>query len=165
LSEYFCEATDLRTVMTSQTKANPPRWAYLPFQISVTLAALMLFNQAVFAGQFLAGTFGSLHTHRENATFAGISMLLAAGCAVLVRWPGKGPIWPLLACLGLFGLIAVQIILGFARLLTVHIPLGVSIIVLAVLLVVWAWRSLPQTPIATDTAALGDGARETLVQR
>jgi hypothetical protein len=130
--------------MTGQTKAKSPRWAYLPFRISVTLAALMLFNQAVFAGQFLAGTFGSLHTHRENATLAGISVLLAAGCAVFVRWPGKGPIWPLLACLGLFGLIVLQIVLGFARMLTVHIPLGVSIIVLAVLLAIWAWRPLPK---------------------
>jgi hypothetical protein len=86
-------------VMTDQTKASaPPQWAYLPFQITITAAALVLFNQAVFAGQFLAGTFGSLHAHRENATYAGISVLLAAACAVLVRWPGQGPLWPLLAC-------------------------------------------------------------------
>ena len=42
--------------------------------------------------------------------------------------------------LGLFGLIALQIMLGFARVLTVHVPLGVAIILLAVLLVIWAWR-------------------------
>ena len=154
-----------RTVVTDQTKATPPRWAYLPFQITISAAALMLFNQAVLAGQFLAGTFGSLHTHRENATYAGISVLLAAACAVLVRWPGQGPIWPLLACLGLFALIALQIILGFARALTLHIPLGVSIIILAVLLVIWAWRSRPRARNPpTDTAAPGDGAGEMPVQ-
>jgi uncharacterized membrane protein YozB (DUF420 family) len=50
------------------------------------------------------------------------------------------------AGLGLIGLIAGQIALGFARLLTVHIPLGVAIIVLAVLLTVWAWRPHPPAP-------------------
>jgi hypothetical protein len=133
--------------MTNPIKVDPPRWAYLPFQITITGAALMLFDQAVFAGQFLSGTFGSLHTHRENATFAGIAVLLAAACAVLVRRPGQGPIWPLFACLGLFGLIALQIVLGFARVLTVHIPLGVSIILLAVLLVIWAWRARPRAAV------------------
>jgi hypothetical protein len=148
--------------MTDQTGAGPPRWAYLPFQISITLAALMLFDQAVFAGQFLSGTFGALHTHRENATFAGLSVILAAACAVFVRWPGRGPIWPLLACLGLFALIALQIVFGFARQLTLHIPLGTAIILLAVLLAVWAWRSRPPTPIqpipatGTETPAMDE---------
>jgi hypothetical protein len=139
--------------MTEPVTAKPPRWAYLPFQITITAAALMLFNQAVFAGQFLSGTFGALHTHRENATFSGIAVLLAAGCAVLVRWPGKGPIWPLFACLGLFALIALQIVLGFARALTVHIPLGVSIIMLALLLVIWAWRARPRATVASPEPA------------
>jgi heme A synthase len=106
----------------------------------MTVAAVLLFDQAVYAGQFLSGTFGALHTHRENATFAAIATLVAAVAAIPIRWPGGGPFWPMLACVGLFGLIALQIALGFARTLTVHIPLGVSIILLAVLLVIWAWR-------------------------
>jgi hypothetical protein len=129
-------------------KPAPPQWSYLPFQIAITAAGVMLFDQAVFAGQFLAGTFGALHTHRENATFAGIAVLIAAACAVLVRWPGRGPLWPALACLGLFALIALQIVLGFTRLLALHIPLGVTIILLALLLVTWAWQARPQSPAA-----------------
>ncbi|MCW2878630.1 MAG: hypothetical protein JWQ95_2730 [Sphaerisporangium sp.] len=113
----------------------------------MTFAAVLLFDQAVFAGQFLSGTFGALHTHRENATFAAIATLVAAVAAIPIRWPGGGPFWPMLACVGLFGLIALQIALGFARTLTVHIPLGVSIILLAVLLVIWAWRP-PRAPTA-----------------
>ena len=100
----------------------------------------MLFNQAVFAGQFLDGTYASLLVHRENATFAGISVLISAVAAVLLRWPGRGPRWPILACIGIFGLIAVQIILGFARAINLHVPLGVATILLAVLLAIWAWR-------------------------
>jgi hypothetical protein len=126
--------------------AKGPAWVHWPFRIGISVAALLLFNQAVFAGQFLSGTFGSLQTHRENATYAGISVLVTGACAVLLRWPGRGPLWPSLACLGLFGLIALQIALGFARMLTIHIPLGVSIISLAMGLTIWAWRYRPNRP-------------------
>jgi hypothetical protein len=115
-------------------------WPWTLFRICCTVSAVLIFNQAVFAGQFLGGSFGALHTHRENATVAGIAILVTAGSGLLLRLRG-GPAWPALASLGLFGLTAAQIALGFARLLTVHIPLGVAIIVLTILLTRWSWRS------------------------
>jgi hypothetical protein len=123
--------------------SKAPGWTHWPFRIVMSVAALLLFDQAVFAGQFLAGAFGALHTHRENATYAGITVLIAGISSVLLRWSGRGPWWPPLACLGLFGLIALQIILGFARALVVHIPLGVAIIMLTLSLTIWAWRYRP----------------------
>lgn len=100
----------------------------------------MLFDQAVFAGQFLDGAYGSLETHRENATYAGLAVLAALVSAILLRWPGCGPWWPILACVGIFGLIAVQIMLGFARTIWLHVPLGVATIGLSAGLALWAWR-------------------------
>jgi hypothetical protein len=120
--------------------ARTPGWPRWVFRITSTVAAVMLFDQAVFAGQFLDGSYDSLHVHRENATLAGISVLISALAAVLLRWPGRGPWWPIAASLGMFGLIALQIVLGFARAVSVHVPLGVATILLAVLLAVWAWR-------------------------
>lgn len=124
---------------TSAVLPSPawPRWV---FRVASTLAAIMLFDQAVFAGQFLSGSYSSLHLHRENATYAGITVLLTGVAAVLQRWPGRGPAWPIFACLAIFGLIALQIVLGFARVITVHVPLGVATIMTAVALAVWAWR-------------------------
>jgi hypothetical protein len=124
--------------------------AYLPFRLAISAAAVLLFDQAIFAGQFLSGTFGALHTHRENATVAGLVTVGAALAALPIRWPGRGSIWPLFACVGLFGLSAVQILLGFRRELTVHVPLGTAIIVLALLLAIWAWRPhrVSQSPLA-----------------
>jgi hypothetical protein len=122
-------------------EAGPPRWPLWVFRGTATLAAIMLFDQSVFAGQFLSGTYDALLVHRENATFAGISVIVSAVGAVLLRWPGRGPWWPMAACLGLFGLIALEIVIGFARVLTLHVPLGVVIIVLAGGLAVWAWRT------------------------
>ena len=128
-------------------------WHYWPYRIAMSVAAVLLFNQAVFAGQFLGGSYPSLATHRENATYAGIAVVVAALAAIPIRWPGRGPWWPLAATFGLFGLIALQIVLGFLRLLEIHIPLGVSIIVLAVLLVCWAWRSHPSPAQRPDEPA------------
>jgi hypothetical protein len=119
-----------------------PRWPRWAFRVTSTVAAVMLFDQAVFAGQFLSGRYESLATHRENATFAGIAVLVAGVAAVLVRRPGRGPWWPTLACLGLFALIAGQIALGFARVISLHVPLGVLIIVLGTAVTVGAWRKL-----------------------
>lgn len=113
-----------------------PRWA---FRIAATLVAVMLFDQAVFAGQFLSGIYPALDMHRENATYAGISALIAAIAAALQFRPGGGPWWPIAGYLLLFGLIGLQIALGFAHALAVHVPLGVAIILIAAALAVWGW--------------------------
>ena len=133
--------------MVTRTAVEPagpsiaaPRWPLWAFRVTSTVAAIMLFDQAVFAGQFLDGGYGSLQTHRENATYAGIAVLLSGVAAVLVRWPGRGPWWPALACLGVFGLVALQIALGYARAITFHVPLGVAIILLEASLAFCAWR-------------------------
>jgi len=115
-------------------------WIPWPLRVTSSLSALLLFDQAVFAGQFLSGAFSALQTHRDNATYSGLAMLATAVGAALLRWPGRGPIWPLFACLGLFALIGAQIAIGFARLLVLHIPLGVLTIVGAVALSAWSWR-------------------------
>jgi hypothetical protein len=128
-------------------------WTYWPFRLTITAATVLLIDQPIYAGQFLSGTFSALHTHRENATAAGIVVLVAALAAIPIRWPARGPQWPLWACVGLFALIGGQIALGFLRLLTIHIPLGVAIIVVAVLLAIWAWRPHPPVPEQPRAAA------------
>ena len=115
-------------------------WVYWPFRLVIAVAAVLVFDQAVFAGQLMAGTFTALASHRENATVSGITVAVGVLAAIPIRWPGRGPSWPMLACLGLFGLIAAQIALGFTRLLALHVPLGVAITLVTVLLAVWAWR-------------------------
>jgi hypothetical protein len=130
--------------------------AYLPFRLLVTVAAILLFDQAVFAGQFLSGTFGALEIHHQNAIHAAYAVLGAGLAAVPIRWPARGPVWPVFACLGLFGLIALQIRLGFLRELTVHVPLGVSIIVLALLLLIWGWRPHCGPAGPSTSGATGD---------
>lgn len=116
-----------------------PVWPRVLFRVAATVAAVMLFDQAVFAGQFLSGVYPALEVHRENATYAGISVLVAAVCSVLLLRPGRGPWWPLVAYAGVFVLIGVQIALGFAHVLAVHVPLGVAIIMISAAIAVWSW--------------------------
>jgi len=135
------------------TDTNRAGWVVWPLRLGATIATLLLFNQAVFAGQFLSGTFASLQTHRDNATYAGVAVLITAACAVPLRRPGGGPIWPAFAFLGLFALIALQIALGFARTLTLHIPLGIMIIGLSGRLTLWSWSYRPGRAPRTDPTA------------
>ncbi|HEV7962395.1 MAG TPA: hypothetical protein VGP57_07650 [Actinoplanes sp.] len=135
-----------------------PLWPWAALRICSTATAVLMFNQAVFAGQFLAGSFGALHTHRVNATAAGIAVLVTGVAALLVRLLGGGPWWPAYACLGLFGLVAAQIAVGFARVLAIHVPLGVTIIALTLLLTGWSWRASPRPAAAAggdDPSAAG----------
>ncbi|MDI1466058.1 hypothetical protein QEZ54_34290 [Catellatospora sp. KI3] len=131
----------------------PPRWVVWPFRLLITLAAILLLLQAVLAGQFLSGVYASLAAHAANAPLAGFTVLLAAVAAVLLRWPGRGPWWPMPAAFGLFLLTGFQIGMGYARLLAVHIPLGVSVIMLAGFLTGWSWRYRPATVARTAAAA------------
>jgi heme A synthase len=115
-------------------------WSRWLFRGMATVATVMLFDQAVLAGQFLAGSYNSLRYHRENATYAGLSVVACLIAAVLLRWKRHGPGWPIVAYTGLFGLVALQIAVGFARLLSLHVPLGVAIILIAAALAAWSWK-------------------------
>jgi hypothetical protein len=53
--------------------------------------------------------------------------LVQAVLAVLVWRPGRGPSWPAIASVGLLVAILLQIAMGQASQLAVHVPLGVAI--------------------------------------
>jgi hypothetical protein len=127
-------------VRPAAPRPSGPKWPRRLFRATTTVTLIMLFDQAVFAGQFLSGSYEALRVHRENATYAGIAVLVSTIAAVLLRRPGQGPWWPAVASAGLFGMVALQIALGFARAITVHVPLGVAIMIGAAGLAAWSWR-------------------------
>jgi hypothetical protein len=130
---------------------RPARWFHLPFRLLSSLVAVLYALQAVFAGQIMAGTFGSLLVHQNTAAFTDMVLVVTILAAVLQRWPGRGPLWPVAAVPALLGLSALQNYLGFSRLMTFHVPLGVLIIVLSFLLARRAWL-LPGAAQATPSA-------------
>lgn len=141
----------------TQTRRYPTRpWARWVFRVAVTCEALFAFAQAVLAGGFLAGHYQLLALHKENATVTGVAAVVMTLVAVAQWRPGRGPLGPVFVSAGLFAAEAAQIVLGYARVLAIHIPLGVSIIAAIVLLLVWAWR--PIAPPDEDTSATREEA-------
>jgi hypothetical protein len=117
------------------------RWPLWLFRVVVTLSAVLLFNQAVFAGEFLSGTYPALAFHREFASLAGISVMVTLIAAILLRFIGRDSWWPILSQAALVGCIVAQIVVGYAGVLFVHVPLGVATIMAMTLMAVWSWRS------------------------
>lgn len=117
------------------------RWVWWTFRVLVSLLAIDAYTQAVLAGRFLSGEYGSLLMHRDNATDGVAILSFVLIVVAIVAWrtkqaPGKLVVLTVL----LSGVIALQIMFGFERTLGVHIPLGVAIIALTTVLTVWAWR-------------------------
>jgi hypothetical protein len=120
-------------------RTSPRRWTVWVLRGSATIHALAAFGQAVLAGRFLSGDYAMLGLHAENASLVGLSGF-ALLVAALLHWrPGGGPGRVALACLALSAAEVVQIVLGYGRVLGVHVPLGVAIIATAVGVLVWAW--------------------------
>jgi hypothetical protein len=114
-------------------------WTIWLFRATTLIASILMFDQSVYAGQFLSGVYGSLISHRDMSTYAVVSIALCVVASVLVRWPGRGPWWPVPATLVLLGTTALLTNLGYRAVLGLHIPLGVLAIVLTIGLTVWAW--------------------------
>lgn len=115
-------------------------WTLALFRAVVTCEAALALGQAVLAGSFLSGHYQALDLHALNATATGLTAVAQIVAALLLWRLGGGPSWPFLAGIALFGAEAGQIAMGYARVLAVHVPLGVAIIACTFLMLVWAWR-------------------------
>ncbi|MET0418874.1 MAG: hypothetical protein ABW022_22895, partial [Actinoplanes sp.] len=91
------------------------------------LVLLQVLVQAALAGGFITGQVSLLGLHSANGILLFLtSGVLVVGAVLLVR-PGRGPWWPIALTAGIWLLIAVQAGLGFARLVGLHIPIGVTL--------------------------------------
>jgi hypothetical protein len=113
--------------------------------VVTVLTTLSAFTQAVLAGGVVAGRIESLPLHSTNGLLLAVGTLALLVALVLAWRPGGGPAWTPLAGLLLTAATLVQLGLGFARSLAVHVPLGTTVIIAQVMLLVWVWRrTLPE---------------------
>jgi hypothetical protein len=110
------------------------------FRAVIALHALAVFTQPVLAGRFLIGDVAMLTVHGTIGTVVGVLGIVQLAVALVHRRIGRGPWWPVLACLGLMLAGSVQAYLGFSRAVGVHVPLGVAVVTATVLLFIAAWR-------------------------
>lgn len=135
------------TAPAESVSVGPPRHGRVArtirraLRIVITVHALDAFAQAVLAGGFLNGYYGLLGLHRYNAIL-GVVILgyLQLAVAILYWRPGRGRGWPALACLGISAAESLQIVFGFERMLSVHVPLGVAIVMIMTIMTIWVWR-------------------------
>ena len=116
-------------------------WPFPLFRAVVAVQTLLVFAQAVFAGQFLSGDGAALGLHELSGTEIITVVALAQIVAAVFVWrPGRGPWLPAVLSVVLFFAVGLQIGMGFAGQLSVHVPLGVAILAVLVALLVGAPR-------------------------
>jgi hypothetical protein len=99
----------------------------MALRVVLRLLAVLVFAQAVFAGQFLDGNEAWRDWHASNGMLVlPLLALVEVVLAVLVWRSGRGPGWIALASVGLLLAILVQGGMGRNGQLAVHVPLGVA---------------------------------------
>jgi hypothetical protein len=106
---------------------------------AVLTVHLAVLAQPVLAGMFLTGDVDAIEWHVTVAFTLLADGLLVIAAALGYVLVGRGRWWVLAAAVLLLPADGLQITMGFARVLEIHIPLGVAIVVTSVLLAGWSW--------------------------
>ena len=119
------------------------------FRLLATVHAVLCLLQPVSIGQYLDGRYGLLRVHQVAA---GLLVLTALALGVVaVGYVLTGGRSGALACGLLFFLEGLQTGLGYSRSLGLHVPLGVAVVALALVIAVLVWtpaaaRRRPRRP-------------------
>ncbi len=117
------------------------RWTLV---VILGIHAAVAFNQSILAGLYLSGNLDAMELHGVLGSSLTVLIMLQGVVSLLFFFPGRGPWWPLLAAIVLFFVDGIQVGMGYARTLGLHIPLGVSIIVVTIAMFVWSLRWKPK---------------------
>jgi hypothetical protein len=120
-------------------------------RVIAVVLLVQVITQAALAGGFISGSVTMLGFHTAN----GILLVLTSGAlipaAVLLWRPGRGPWWPIVFAGAYWFLISIQVGIGFARIVGLHIPLGVTAFGLICGFTWWAC-AYRHTPVAVAVA-------------
>jgi hypothetical protein len=134
----------------SQTR--PARqWPIIVIRLLAVLVLLQVLIQAALAGGFVTGDVGLLGWHTANAMLLVLTSAALLPATILLVRPGRGPWWPIVVSILLWVVIVLQIGLGFARLVGLHIPLGVSVMGLIAAFTWWAFAWTGPVPVDPST--------------
>ena len=138
--------TDMTDLVRPPTDAPAaPRRPLLPaalvlLRVVATAHALLAVTQPVSIGQYLSGVYSWLGVH---STGAGLLILVAMAVGVVSIGYAivGGRIWVAVVGPLFFFADGLQTGMGYARTLSVHVPLGVAIVAGSLLFAGWTWRS------------------------
>jgi hypothetical protein len=125
--------------------ARRPRLTLWLLRITATIQLVLVLVQPVLAGLFLTGDVDAIEVHAAVATAVAFVELALIGVAVAYTVV-RGRLWVLPASVALLVAVGLQMAVGYNRALQFHIPLGVVIVAMSVLLAVWAWTPAAARP-------------------
>jgi hypothetical protein len=114
-------------------------------RITATIQLVLVLVQPVLAGLFLTGDVDAIEVHAAVATAVAFVELALIGVTVAYTVV-RGRLWVLPASVALLVAVGLQMAVGYNRALQFHIPLGVVIVAMSVLLAVWAWTPAAARP-------------------
>ncbi|TMR94712.1 hypothetical protein [Nonomuraea basaltis] len=120
---------------------TPPGWIVWSLRALATAHLAGVLAQAALAGLFVTGDVDLLTWHRNNGGFTHSLLYLQLVAAILLWRPGRGPLWPAVASLGIVAAETVQVALGQSRVIALHFPLGMAIFGLSAVFTAWTWRA------------------------
>ncbi|MEU4217501.1 hypothetical protein [Actinoplanes sp. NPDC026623] len=127
---------------------NPPArsWPIAVIRALTLILLLQVLAQAALAGGFVTGNVSLLGLHSANAILLVLTSAALLPATILLVRPGRGPWWPIAFSAGLWVAIVLQVGLGFARLVGLHIPLGMTVMGLTAALNWWAFSYRAAAP-------------------
>lgn len=135
----------VKTLVRPAGTDRRPRLSLWVLRVTATVHLVLVLAQPVLAGLFLTGNVDAINVHAGVAGGLGFTALalVAAAIAYVVR---RGRLWVLPVMVVQFLAIGAQMALGFSRALGGHVPLGVAIVSVSVLLAVWVWTPAAAVP-------------------
>ncbi|GIE82366.1 hypothetical protein Aph02nite_83160 [Actinoplanes philippinensis] len=124
--------------------SQPRRWPVALVRVLALITLLQVLLQAALAGGFISGHVGYLTAHSVNGSLLVLTVMALGVATILLFRPGRGPWWPILLSAVLWWMVAVQVGVGFARLVGLHIPLGASILALTGAFAWWSFSYRPR---------------------
>jgi hypothetical protein len=130
----------------SPVTVRRPRASLWTLRVVALLHATVVVGQPLLAGRYLGGDVDSLAVHGLNGSLLPLLTVIQGIAALAYIWPGGGRAWPFLVTFVLFFAEGIQIGLGYSRELAIHLPLGVGVVLIQVLLTVWLFRAGSRRP-------------------
>jgi hypothetical protein len=128
------------------TPTRRPRVSLWTLRFLLTGHLVAVLAQPVLAGRYLTGDVDAIKAHGlVGSLLSLVAMTLVAGAVAYVLG-GRGQLWVLPVAVLVFLAEGFQIGMGYSRQLQVHVPLGVAIVVTAVLLAAWVWTPSAARP-------------------
>ncbi len=118
-----------------------PRATLALLRIFLLVHAAVVVAQPILAGYFLSGEADAMAWHSPLGSSLFLLTMLQLVAALLYFWPGGGRPWAALITVGLVVAELTQVVFGHQQNFAVHVPLGTAIVITAVWMAVWSFRS------------------------